>query len=124
VSATTTLCVNCTNGNHTGSNGTPGCTGGSCACSCRGSQWNVAAVEEPFGRCDNGTPIDADGSCECGCRMSDVETLRTFVLQDNTTGRFRAERLSWDEARAIAAQDGFVSVRRLDEALAEGLGGA
>lgn len=28
-------CRNCTNGNHTGTNGTPGCTGKSCSCPCR-----------------------------------------------------------------------------------------
>jgi predicted RNA-binding Zn-ribbon protein involved in translation (DUF1610 family) len=29
-------CNNCANGNHTGSNGTPGCTGGDCACTSAG----------------------------------------------------------------------------------------
>ena len=28
-------CSNCVNGNHSGTNGTPGCKGGSCSCSCR-----------------------------------------------------------------------------------------
>jgi hypothetical protein len=43
----------------------------------------------------------------------------TFVLQDSLTGNFRPERVSYEEAKAIAAADGFLTVRRLDEVLRE-----
>lgn len=31
-------CLPCRNGNHTGTNGTPGCAGDFCRCPCRGEQ--------------------------------------------------------------------------------------
>ena len=61
-------CSNCANGNHTGTNGTPGCSGGSCTCNCRtasrrqGSEWTGPDQDDYFGydaRCPAcGQPID------------------------------------------------------------------
>lgn len=42
---------------------------------------------------------------------------KLFVLQDNVTGRFSPERLTWEQAQEQA--NGFVTVRRLDEVLEE-----
>jgi len=53
---------------------------------------------------------------EASDTQQDIRKL--FVLQDSVTGRFSPERLTWDEARAAAA-DGFYTVRRLDEVLEE-----
>lgn len=38
-----------------------------------------------------------------------------FLLQDLLTGKFRPELLTWEEAKAAAAADGFVEIRRADE---------
>lgn len=44
-------CTNCSMGNHTGSNGTPGCEGGNCSCGCRktGSIHTTAIFHESYG---------------------------------------------------------------------------
>ena len=48
-----------------------------------------------------------------------MTATETFVLQDAISGRFRPEHLSFEEAKAAAEQDGFLTVRRLDEVLVE-----
>jgi len=46
--------------------------------------------------------------------------MTTYLLQDNMTGRFGAERFaSYEDAQAAAEADGFATVRRLDEVLRE-----
>ena len=40
---------------------------------------------------------------------------RLFVLEDTLTGKFRPELLTWEAAKAAAAEDGFVAIRRADE---------
>lgn len=42
-----------------------------------------------------------------------------FILQDDISGKFRPEPMTWDAAQAAAKADGFCTVRRLDEVLAE-----
>ncbi len=51
--------------------------------------------------------------------VTPLPTSQTFVLQDDLTGRYRPERLTYADALAFARADGFVTVRRLDEVLAE-----
>lgn len=38
-----------------------------------------------------------------------------FVMQDNTTGRFQPEHLTWEQAQAAADADPFLTIRRADE---------
>jgi hypothetical protein len=40
---------------------------------------------------------------------------RTFLLLDTITGKYRPERVSYKDAEALAAADGFLTIRRLDE---------
>lgn len=43
----------------------------------------------------------------------------TFVLQSTIDFSYLPGRFTWEEAQAAAEEEGFVRVRRLDEALAE-----
>lgn len=43
----------------------------------------------------------------------------TFILQSTLDGSFFPGRFTWEEAQARAAVEQFVTVRRLDEVLAE-----
>jgi hypothetical protein len=63
-----TKCNNCAMGNHTGSNGTPGCSGGSCQCGCRKQASKEAAsgldqiqqTTAPDGVSQRPTPLPGD----------------------------------------------------------------
>lgn len=63
-------CSNCSNGNHTGTNGSPGCTGGSCACSCRDALADVVTMLVTIDTREATTHADGVADAEAAVRSA------------------------------------------------------
>lgn len=108
---TAAKCSNCTNGNHSGTNGTPGCKGGSCNCSCqkKGSSRTAAQVvyHESYGNVSraqlaayrkfNVSPSDHDSLAD-KYGADNHEAITRAVKQFSPNGMFSVFEM-WDSER-------------------------
>lgn len=100
-------CAPCYLGNHSGGNGTPGCRGGTCRCTCRADEAELTA----------GTPDPlAVGEALAAAALGGLEVkasaLRLPHLVVRSTSKRHAERVAQVDAARVALRRAGFTVRR------------